>query len=112
MKTTDIGRGAEAAVANYLTSQGFSILDRNWRTRWCEIDIVAKKRSVIYFIEVKYRADSGQGTGIEYLTSQKRRQMEFAVQFWCAQERWEGDSRLAGVEVTGPDFSNIDLVEI
>ncbi len=44
--------GEEAAVA-FLVKQGFYILDRNYTKKWGEIDIVAKKGTVLYFIEVK-----------------------------------------------------------
>ncbi len=111
-RTTGLGRQAEATVANYLTSQGFSIVDRNWRTRWCEIDIIAKKDKVIYFIEVKYRTSETQGGGFEYIGPNKLRQLRFAANFWTANNNWDGDYRLYGAEVTGANFENIDLVEI
>ena len=54
MKTTAVGQQAESAVAEELKRQGYKILDRNWKTTVCEIDIIAKKSRIIYFVEVKY----------------------------------------------------------
>ena len=55
MRTTQLGQVAEGAVADELQTQGYRIVDRNWKTKVCEIDIVASKDKVIYFVEVKFR---------------------------------------------------------
>jgi len=49
-KTGEIG---ETVVANFLSRKGFKIIDRNYRKKWGEIDIVAEKDSVLHFVEVK-----------------------------------------------------------
>ena len=41
------GREAEKVAANYLKKLGYKILAFNWRTRWCEIDIVAQKARAV-----------------------------------------------------------------
>lgn len=112
MTKTATGRNAESAVADYLVGEGYKILDKNWRNRWCEIDLIAQKDKITYFIEVKYRLSDTYGSGFEYITPQKRRQVTFAAEFWAAQNKWGGDSRLLAAEVTGINFENIHLVEI
>lgn len=98
--STAIGRQAEDAAANYLKKNGYKILAQNWRTRWCEIDIVAQKANVTYFVEVKYRASNAWGDGLEYITSTKLKQMSFAAEFWMAQHPSQLDHRLAAIAVT------------
>lgn len=114
MKTTGIGRAAEAAAAKYLTSQGFSILEQNYRTRFCEIDIVAKHKRVIYFVEVKYRSSDQQGGGLDYITPRKLSQIKFAANIWTSQHDWEGDVRLlaAAVSSEGGQFVVDEIIEI
>lgn len=112
MATTIIGKAAETAVANYLTTQGFSLIDQNWRTRWCEVDLIVKRAKVVYFIEVKYRSAQYQGSGLEYIGPNKLKQLLLAVSLWCQQQGWSGDCRLLAVEVSGMDFQNIKVVEI
>ena len=112
MKTTAIGQSAEAAVAKHLAQNGYKILAQNWKTKVCEIDIVARKDDVIYFVEVKYRGSAEQGSGLEHITPQKLNQIKFAVRVWCQNNDWEGDCRILGAEVSGLDFENIELVEI
>jgi uncharacterized protein (TIGR00252 family) len=98
------GREAETAAAEYLKKQGFKILAQNWRTRWCEIDIVAQKHKRVYFVEVKYRQTNKQGSGLDYITTRKLKQMQFAAEFWVQDNEWTGDYTLAAIEVSGPDF--------
>lgn len=104
MSTTSTGRAAEDAAAAYLKNLGYKILDQNWRTRWCEIDIVTKKDRIVSFVEVKYRKSDEFGGGLQYITPAKQKQMAFAAQFWVSSNNWDGDYNLAAVEVTGPEF--------
>ncbi len=98
------GRAAEEAAAQYLRKLKFEILDQNWRTRYCEIDIVALKSKTVYLIEVKYRRTTGQGTGLDYITASKLKQMKLAGELWVADNNWEGDYELAAVEVSGSSY--------
>jgi len=104
MTTFDTGRQAEAAAAAYLKRQGCKVIARNWRTRRCEIDIVAFHSGVMYFCEVKYRLHNRQGAGLDYITPKKLRQMHFAAELWLAAHDWRGDWRLCALEVSGPAF--------
>jgi uncharacterized protein (TIGR00252 family) len=112
MKTTTTGRNAEAAVADYLVQNGFKILANNWRTRWCEVDIIAQKDKVVHFIEVKYRLSDSHGSGFDYITPHKLNQIKFSARFWVTQNDWDGDYRIIAAEVSGLDYEIIDLVEI
>lgn len=103
--TTSIGRQAESVAASFLVRRGYCILYRNWRCRYCEIDIVAKKNEVLSFVEVKYRRNNRQGSGIDYITSTKLRQMSFAARLWVNHYGWGGEYSLAAVEVCGSQFS-------
>lgn len=111
MKTTTIGRQAEIAVARQLSKQGFKILAQNWRTRRCEIDLVAQKDKIIYFIEVKYRSGLTQGDGLAYITNRKLDQLNFAARMWLAVNDWEGDWRLLAASV-GPKNEVEQVVEL
>ena len=112
MKTTDRGRKAEEAVAGRLKRQGYEILTHNWRNQLCEIDIIAKKNQTIFFVEVKYRVNEDQGGGLDYITPKKQRQMKFAAELWVAEQNWHGDLRLVAASVSGPDYEDINLVEL
>lgn len=105
MTTVEIGRKAEAAAAAFLVRKGCTIIAQNWRTRRCEIDIIAERDGIVYICEVKYRSTIHQGSGIEYITPKKLRQMQFAAQSWVYMFGWNGPHQLCAIEVAGPDFS-------
>lgn len=111
VSTTSTGHQAEDAAADYLRAHGFKIVEQNWRTRLCEIDIVAEKKKSIYFVEVKYRKSNAQGDGLDYITHAKLRQMRFAAESWVAEHDWTGDYQLAAIEVNGPAFEITNFVE-
>lgn len=99
--STATGRLAEDAAATFLHGQGFDVLAQNWRTRWCEIDIVASKNACVYFVEVKYRANEQWGSGLDYITPRKIMQMHFAAAFWIAShKRVAGGYALSAIELT------------
>lgn len=112
MKTTEQGQKAEQAVAKLLDEQGFEIIDSNWKTKLCEIDIIAQRDKVVYFAEVKYRSAAAQGDGFEYIASQKLKRMNFAAQIWTQTYNWAGDYRLMAAAVSGLECENIQLIEL
>ncbi len=99
MSTTDIGNRGENIASVFLTQNGYKIIEQNWKTRWCEIDIIAKKSGVVYFVEVKYRKSSDYGDGFSYITPKKLRQMRFAAELWLHKNNYDGDCSLAAVSV-------------
>lgn len=103
------GHLAEKSAAVFMKKNGYKIRELNWKTKRCEIDIIAYKNAVMYFAEVKYRSTNEQGEGLEYVTSQKLRQMVFAAESWVAAHSWEQDYRLLVVSMS-PD--SIEIVEI
>lgn len=104
MNTAAIGRRAEQAAALYLHRQGYKVIDRNWRTRWCEIDLVAVKGDSVTLVEVKYRRHKQWGTGLEYISRAKHKQMCFAAEFWQACHDWRGPLYVAAIEVEGAAY--------
>ena len=56
-KTAVTGERGETAVAEYLKKRGFIITERNYRSRYGEIDIIAENREYILFVEVKTRKE-------------------------------------------------------
>lgn len=112
MSSTDRGRRAEQAVADYLKTSGYKIFEQNWRTRWCEIDVVASKDKTVYFVEVKYRETENQGDGLEYITPKKLQQMQFAAELWVTNHNFQGEYCLAAAAVQGSDFAITSFIEI
>jgi putative endonuclease len=111
MTSFDTGRRAETAAADYLRQHGFGIIGQNLRTRSYEIDIIAQRDGIVYFVEVKYRRNDAAGGGLEYITPRKLKQMQFAAESWRSENRHSGAYRLAGIEVSGSDFAITDFID-
>ena len=114
MKTTIRGKQAETAVAEQLSRDGYEIIDQNWKTKVCEIDVIAKRQNVVYFVEVKYRGRPGQGDGLAYITPNKLHKLHFAANIWCQFNNWDGDYRLLAASVTtdGLDYIIEEIIEL
>jgi ribonuclease HII len=101
MTTKEIGDAAEGEVANYLIRDGHDIVARNWKTKFCEIDIISRKAATLYFTEVKYRKQSQQGGGVAAITPRKLQQMKFAARLYESSHPSKDELLLAVASVTG-----------
>jgi uncharacterized protein (TIGR00252 family) len=110
MTNYQAGHDAEKLAAEYLSSHGFAVVELNWKTRWCEIDIVAQKSGIIYFVEVKLRQSKAYGAGFDYITPKKLQQMQFAAEFWVSQKNWTADYRLAALSIDAGEFAFTEIV--
>ena len=59
MKTTELGAIGENLAAEYLKNKGFFVVERNFRTRHLEIDLICENETHLLFVEVKTRTDTG-----------------------------------------------------
>ena len=69
------GKAAEIAAVEFLKTQGYRILELNYKNKLGEIDIIARHRGVICFLEVKARHSTYAGLPQEAVTSAKQRQI-------------------------------------
>lgn len=77
-----LGRWGEDAAALFLRRQGFKILERNYRTPVGEIDIIARDRRVLVFVEVKTRRGQAYGLPQEAVGAFKQRQIIRSAQWY------------------------------
>lgn len=76
------GQVAEKLAANYLKQQGLQIIQRNYRCKGGEIDIIAQEENVLVFIEVKYRRASSFGMAAESITLHKQKRIILAARHY------------------------------
>ncbi len=71
-------------AAAFLTDAGLQVLDRNWRCREGELDLVVRDDDALVFCEVKTRRGTGYGHPVEAVTSAKQRRLRLLAQRWLA----------------------------
>ena len=76
------GTGYEARAAEYLKLKGYIILQRNYRTRYSEIDLIAEDEGYLVFIEVKYRKSRKAGAPYEAVDVKKQNRIRNAALFY------------------------------
>jgi putative endonuclease len=81
---TELGGHGERIAVAFLTDCGLRVLDRNWRCREGELDIVAREDDALVFCEVKTRRGTGYGHPVEAVTPAKQRRLRTLAQRWLA----------------------------
>ena len=72
MNTKQVGDDGENRAVSYLLSKGFAIIERNWRTKGGEVDIIAFKNDILVFVEVKTLPNGTPDMIQRELNNQKR----------------------------------------
>ena len=78
------GARYEKMAAEYLESRGLFILERNYRCRQGEIDLIAREGEFLAFVEVKYRQGKEKGTSLEAVDKRKQRRICRAARCYLA----------------------------
>ena len=99
----DLGRRGEAHAARALRRRGYVVLERRWRCRLGEIDIVARDGDVLVVVEVKARSRSDYGPPVDAVDSRKRRKLEKLARAYLQARRLSNVS--LRFDVVGVTFS-------
>lgn len=101
------GRLAEDAAAAYLEGLGYVLLDRNVRLGHLEIDIVAKRGSVVAVVEVRHRGPTSWQSAFESITPTKQRRLRRAAnRLW--RERFARDPSIERIRF---DVAAVDFIQ-
>lgn len=101
MTKIEIGQKAENLAAAFLQAKGLTIIEKNFRAKVGEIDIVAKDIDEIVFVEVRARASRDFGGAAASVGGAKRRKLIKAAQLWLQVRGWGGACRFDVVAVDG-----------
>jgi putative endonuclease len=97
------GAVAEDLAANLLCREGYDIVERRFRFHRHDVDLVARKGSVVVFVEVKSRLSDRYGAAIEAIGWRKQRELVRAASAWLQRSGRPGDvCRFDVVTVEGP----------
>jgi len=102
--TPSLGARGESLASDFLARKGFKILERNYRSRAGEVDIIARQRDLLLFVEVKTRRTGRRGRGVQAVTPAKLRRCVAAARVYVMKTRPRGMRyRFDVVEVTWDD---------
>jgi len=85
----EFGIEGEDLAAEYLKKNGYKIFERNYRTKFGEIDIIAEKNHSLYFIEVKTRSNLNHGAPYEAVNKRKIYHIKKAAQYYLLKNKFE-----------------------
>ena len=88
LQTKKLGTRGEQIAINYLQNLGYRILERNYRNRLGEIDIIARQGRDLVFIEVKTRSDNLFGSPFDSVTASKKRQLSKVALEYLSKHDW------------------------
>lgn len=103
------GQLGEKLAENYLKSNAFRILSRNFRTKFGEIDLVAEKEAKIHFVEVKTRTSTLKGKPYEAVNLRKVQHLKSAAHIYITNNKLTG--RKYSVDVISIIVNNMGKVE-
>lgn len=95
----DFGKQGEEIAVKYLTDKGYEILERNWRNRHKEIDIIAKDGDELVIVEVKCRKSSNYGDPNLAVNKQKQRLLVAAANAYIFRNNLDVDTRFDIVSI-------------
>ena len=114
MNLRQVGSLGEELAEKYLKKQGYKILEKNYHaSKFSEIDIVARHKNMLVFIEVKLRTSLKAGYGREAVTKRKQDNIRFGAQhYMCYKLKKEETCRFDVLEITFDDtVPQIQLIQ-
>ncbi len=93
------GNEGEQLAADFLAQKGFEIVERNYRYKRSEIDVIARIDNSLIFIEVKTRSSSDFGHPEEFVDSRKRKKILEGAEHYLYETDWKGNVRYDIVSV-------------
>ncbi|TMA97521.1 MAG: YraN family protein [Deltaproteobacteria bacterium] len=98
-----LGKEGERLAEQYLKKKGYKIVERNYRCRGAELDLIVLDRRVIVFVEVKTRTGHGFGSPFEAVEFRKQQKMIQAAQYFLNEKKLhQRDARFDVVGISWP----------
>ncbi len=111
-KTARTGREGEKLAAEYLRKKGFIITERNYHSRYGEIDIIAENEEYILFVEVKTRSEGALVAPADAVDRNKQRKIAMTAAFYLMKSFCELQPRFDVAEITVSDQSGREEYKI
>ncbi len=110
MNKREVGGKYESRAAEYLSEHGVEILERNYRTRRGEIDLIGRDGEYLVFFEVKERSGVGSGYAAEAVTLSKRRTICAVSERYLFEKKYGSDTAVR-YDVIAIDRDSIEWIK-
>jgi putative endonuclease len=87
------GKEGEEFAANYLVEKGYEVLERNYRHKRSEIDLIVKKNNWLIFVEVKFRTSDAFGYPEDFVDYKKSKNIVDGAEQYTFDKDWQGNVR-------------------
>ena len=91
------GKIGEEVAKKYLEKKGYKIIEQNYKTKYAEIDLVAKKRNEMVFVEVRTKKGEDFGTPEDTINRRKLRKLWGNARAYTVWKKWLGPYRVDAV---------------
>lgn len=107
-----IGQKGEETAVKILAKQGYKIIERNFRTKMGEIDIIARDKEYTCFVEVRLRKNNNFGTPADTIDARKRQRIINTAKYYAQKKRiydtpMRFDVVVINADTFGTELSNI-----
>ncbi len=102
------GKKGEEIAKKYLEKKGYKILEKNYKTKYAEIDLIAEKRNELVFVEVRTKMGENFGTPEETIDKKKMRKLWGNAMAYAARNKWRGLYRVDAVCIVLKPSGEVD----
>ena len=99
--TKQIGDAGEDRAVQILSESGYQIVERNFRTRYGEVDVIARDGKTLVFVEVKAKRDDFFGAPAEMITKAKLKKIKKTAAGYIEENEYAGPWRIDAVVIKG-----------
>ncbi|ETR74133.1 MAG: endonuclease [Candidatus Magnetoglobus multicellularis str. Araruama] len=109
-KRHQLGKDSETLAVNYLLENGYTIIQRNFRTKGGEIDIIARENNTLVFVEVKSRTSTRYGHALQSLTHRQKKRLTKTALMYLHQHQMKNQSaRFDVVAIQKKQYTGTDI---
>lgn len=107
----ELGEQGEQLASDYLEKNGYEIIEKNYRYKRSEIDIIALKDNWLIFIEVKMRKNADYGFPEEFVDEKKEEMIQLGAMDYMEAINWQGNVRydiIAIIKKSAPEITHLE----
>jgi putative endonuclease len=106
------GAKGENLAVRFLITNGYNVIEQNYRSGRSEIDIIARRGDLMVFVEVKTRKNNKYGYPESFLSEAQKERIHYAAEDYIAQNEWKGSFRFDIIAIiSSADVQEIDHFE-